>query len=450
VREEAWPQPETAEEVHDALLWMGFVTDREAIGWDGWLATLAAQRRVAHEVGRWRAVDGMTDPKGVLLGRLEALGPVEEGDSRIAIEGRDGALLLELEHEGAILRTRLGGRTVWCERRLLARIHRYTLERLRREIEPVSAAQFLQFLGCWQHADEGYRLDGPRGVAEVLNQLTGFEAPAPAWETHILPQRVRDYRREWLDELTLSGEFAWGRLWGGGASAIRVTPIGFVPREQMEEWLAMTETPSGDGVGGAAKDLLRALTARGPMFPQNLPKAAELVQAHVEMGLSELVARGFVTCDSFGALRQMIKPPSRRRASLRPVGRWSIFRASPPERPAEELHELAARQLLRRTGVVLRRTIERERLPVTWAALARVYRRMELRGEVRGGRFVGGFAGEQFALPEAVELLRRLRREGPREGVSVVPADPLNFRGILTPDEGVSRAARAAVLVTQG
>jgi ATP-dependent Lhr-like helicase len=452
VREEAWPQPESAEEVHDALLWMGFVTDDEAADWADWLAALAGQNRAIHGEGRWFAVDGSAEPKKILLGRLEALGPVEEGDRRIAMSGEEGRLLQELEHEGAILRTRLEGKGVWCERRLLARIHRYTLEKLRREIEPVSASEFLQFLACWQHVDEKYRLDGPRGVAEVLDQLAGFEVPAWAWENHVLARRVRDYRREWLDEVTLSGEFAWGRLWGGGGSAIRVTPIGFVPREHLDEWLGMTEAPTREGLGGPGSDLLRALSARGPMFPQNLPKAAELVPAHVEMALADLMARGFVTCDSFAALRQMITPPSRRRAALRPVGRWSILRGDPPAHaahPAEELNELVARQLLKRTGVVFRRTIAREKLPVSWGALIRVYRRMELRGEVRGGRFVGGFSGEQFALPSAVELLRKLRREGSevREAVSVASADPLNFQGILTPEEVVPRNRRGAVLV---
>jgi ATP-dependent Lhr-like helicase len=397
-------------------------------------------------------VDGIVEPKKVLLGRLEALGPVDEHDRRISIGGDEARLLHELEHEGAILRTRLNGRPVWCERRLLARIHRYTLERLRREIEPVTATEFLQFLSCWQHVDEEYRLEGPRGVSEVLRQLAGFEVPAWAWESQVLPRRVRDYRREWLDELTLSGEFAWGRLWGGGGSAIRVTPMTLVPRDQLEEWLAFAEAPSGERLSGPAADLLRALRSHGPMFPQFLQKAAGLVPAHVEMGLADLLARGFVTCDSFAALRQMITPPSRRRSALRPVGRWSLFRTEPVEKPengkvADPLTEMAARQLLRRTGVVFRRTVQREKIPVSWLALSRVYRRMELRGKVRGGRFVGGFSGEQFALPEAVELLRRLRRQGPRPATSVLPADPLNFQGVLTPEKRVPAGTRQALLV---
>jgi ATP-dependent Lhr-like helicase len=329
----------------------------------------------------------------------------------------------------------LNSRSAWCERRLLARIHRYTIDRLRREIEPVSAADFLSFLNCWQHVDEQYMLEGPRGVAEVVAQLAGFEAPVPLWESQILPRRVRDYRREWLDELTLSGELAWGRLWGSGGSAIRVTPIGIVPREQLDLWLALADAPDAEGLSGPAKDLLAALAKNGPMFPQNLPKAANLVPAHVEMALGELVARGFITCDSFGAVRQMITPPSRRRGALRPVGRWCAFRGASSEHASEELQEMVARQLLSRTGIVFRRTLLRERLPTPWATLTRVYRRMELRGEVRGGRFVGGFAGEQFALPQAVELLRKLRREGARAAIEHPAADSLNFQGILTPDE---------------
>ena len=467
VREEAWPQPESAEEVHDALLWMGFVTDDEAVEWLEWLDDLEGQRRVEHVDGRWFAVDGPTEPKQILLGRLEALGPVAEDDPRIAIPvGRIATTLLaEQERDGAILRTRLEGRDVWCERRLLARIQRYTLERLRREIEPVTASEFLQFLACWQHVDEDYRLEGPRGVAEVLQQLSGFEVPAKGWENYVLARRVREYRREWLDELTLSGEFAWGRLWGAGGSPVRVTPLSFVQHEDLDVWLLLTEPPLSENLSGPADDVLHALTTRGAMFTQHLAKAADLPPAYVDRGLAELLAHGLVTCDSFASLRQLITPPSRRRRAPRSVGRWSCFRTpaavslpgtrqqaqtgagSASSGTPEVTPEHIARQLLRRTGIVFRRTLLRERIPVPWGALVRVYRRMELRGEVRGGRFVAGFAGEQFALPEAVELLRRLRREGPRPPVSVISADPLNYQGILTPEPRISPAIRMEVLV---
>jgi ATP-dependent Lhr-like helicase len=433
VRQEAWPDPQTMEEVHDALLWMGFVTDEEAGDWREWLSLLQAQGRVVHQQGRWSAVDGPAEPRKILFGRLEALGPVFEDDPRIAMNGQEKALFLELEHEGSILRTRLDGRDAWCERRLLARISRYTLETLRRQIEPVTPAQFLDFLSCWQHADADYMLEGPMGVSQVLRQLAGFEAPALAWENQILPARVHGYQREWLDNLTLSGEFVWGRFWGGAGSAIRVTPVTFIPREELDLWLAMTDPAPTEGQSGPASDLLKPLLAQGPMFPQNLQKAANLVNAHFEMGLAELVARGAITCDSFAALRQMITPPSRRRAALRPVGRWSGLRTTETEANPEQIHELAARQLLARTGVVFRKTILREKLPITWAQLIRVYRRMELRGEVRGGRFVAGFSGEQYALPQAVELLRLVKRGPARERPVAMGADPLNFEGILTP-----------------
>ncbi len=524
VRQEAWPQPENHEEVHEALLWMGFVTDAEAAPWLGWLMELAGQQRVRHERGGWYAVDGLTEPKTVILGRLEALGPVFEDAAGLANVARPSSagsvdvarpppagsvdvarplpagpdvlchtappdevrrLLIELERTGSILRTRLEGRTAWCERRLLARIHRYTLDALRREIEPVTPAAFLQFLACWQHVDPDYQLEGPRGIGEVLRQLAGFDAPAWAWESTILPRRVKDYRREWLDELTLSGEFAWGRLWGGGGSAIRVTPLSLVPREDLDTWLALTQPPAeAASLGGPARDLLAVLARRGAMFPQELQKAAQLVPAHVEMGLAELIAHGLVTCDSYAALRQMITPPSRRRRPVRSVGRWSLLRdiredqdagddtAATIQNPKSKIQnrprslnsggrmggngleahttetaEFLARQLLRRTGVVFRRTLEREKAPVTWSALLRVFRRLELRGEVRGGRFVSGFSGEQYALPEAVELLRHLRRQGPRDPLSVASADPLNFQGILTPAERIAPTTRREVLV---
>jgi ATP-dependent Lhr-like helicase len=295
--------------------------------------------------------------------------------------------------------------------------------------------------------DVGHQLEGPQGVSDVLQQLAGFELPAWAWESHVLPRRVRGYKREWLDAATMMGDFAWGRLWGGAAAAIRVTPITFVPREDLDVWLSLSEPALTEGMCGPAQDLLGPLRVHGAMFPQNLQKAANLVPAHAEMGLAELVSHGLATCDSFGALRQMLTPPSRRRAPLRPVGRWSCFRSTTVSERSDQAAELVAKQLLTRTGVVFRRTLLREKLPVDWLTLTRIYRRMELRGDVRGGRFVAGFAGEQFALPGAVEMMRHLRRQGPRDAVTVTSADPLNFQGILTPAKRVAPARRQHVLV---
>jgi ATP-dependent Lhr-like helicase len=419
VREEAWPHPEHAEEVHEVLTWMGYVTSEEAVSWRPWLEALEAQGRVTFDGDRWQVVDGPTDPKSMLRGRLEALGPVVSDDP----------LLLELEGEGVVLRVRLQGRQAWCDRRLLARIHRYTLDRLRKEIEPVTAADFLAFLASWQHADEAHTLEGPAGVLEALRQLAGFEAPAAAWEAHILPARVRSYRREWLDHATLSGEFAWGRLWGSGACAVRVTPIAFYRRDELPHWLGLADVvaPPLDGYAG---QVYAALVSRGAAFPQELAAATRLIPTQVEVGLGELAARGLVTADSFAALRGLIVPPSRRLRRAPTVGRWSLLRRD----PIDPSPELVARQLLRRTGVVFRKTIERERIPVPWWRLVRELRTLEARGEVRGGRFVAGFDGEQYALPEAVTLLRAVRKRGHHVVVETPSTDPLSYRGVLTPE----------------
>ncbi len=506
VQGEAWPEPESAEEVHEALLWMGYATGAEAAssGWQAWLEELRAAGRALGEGDgggvRWFAVEASREPKAMLRGRLEALGPVvvagaEAGPRSAPAEHRLAVLppaeaprLLELEAEGVVLRCRLAGRQAWCERRLLARIRRYTLERLRREIEPVTAAELWRFLACWQHADPGFQLEGPRGVMEVVRKLAGFEVPAAEWESSVLPARLHDYRPEWLDQLTLTGEIVWGRLWGGGGSPIRVTPICLLPREDLAAWRALSERrapqhPTNDGaLSTYARIILDGLAARGACFKQELERASRLLPSHFEMGLVQLIAHGLVTCDSFGGLRRLITPPSRRRGVLRqapprPAGRWSRFRAPAggEETSAhgnsgaagDSVAEFAAGRLLGRYGVVFRRLLERERTQLPWRDLVRVYRRQELRGEVRGGRFVQRFAGEQFAVPEAVELMRRLRRmttrpAGPDRaaasgtaaaaapagaGIEVAACDPLNLEGILTPAPRIPAQPRRRVRV---
>jgi ATP-dependent Lhr-like helicase len=271
-------------------------------------------------------------------------------------------------------------------------------------------------------------------VVEALGQLAGFEAPAGIWESAILPTRVRGYRREWLDQATLSGEFAWGRLWGSGACAIRVTPIGFYPRADMPAWLSLAGDvpPPAEGYAGQVHAALRTL---GAAFPQDIVRTTRLVPTQVEIGLAELVARGLATCDSFAALRGLIVPPSRRQRAAPVVGRWSLLRREPhadQAAPASEPVGIVARQLLRRTGVVFRKTIERERAPIPWWQLVRELRTLEARGEVRGGRFVAGFDGEQYAVPEAVTLLRAVRK---RDNIPLVvaPGDPLEVRHALAP-----------------
>ncbi len=438
VREEAWPQPADAEEVHEALLWMGYVTVDEARPWQPSIDALASAGRVVREGDRWFALEATRDPKAVLRGRMEALGPVVSDDP----------LLAALESDGAVLRVRIDGRQAWCDRRLLARIHRYTLDRLRREIEPVTAAQFLRFLACWQHADPAHRADGPRGVASVLRRLAGFEVPAALWEASVLPARVNGYAREWLDQATLSGEFAWLRLWPGSTLPLRRTPVCLVPSDEIDSWLALAgadSTPLSESAGAVAG----ALERHGAMFARDLARRSGVAPDYLEVTLAELVGRGRVTCDSFGALRFLVVPAWRRRDAGPAGGRWSALPRGEPMPPADAA-TFVARSLLRRTGVVFRKTLARERQPLPWRDVARACRTLEARGEIRGGRFVAGFDGEQYALPEAVELLRRVRRsqaDAPAPPIDVSAADPLNLRGILTPDARVSPLTHARVRV---
>lgn len=434
VREEAWPAPTSAEELHEALLWMGYLTVDEARPWAPWIAELSQAGRVQRDGERYFAFEASREPKEVMRGRLEALGPIVSDDP----------VLFELESEGFVLRGRFEGRAGWCSRRLLARIHRYTLEGLRKEIEPVSASDFMRYLASWQRIDSERRLDGPRGVLEVIRQLAGFEVPASAWEASVLPSRVNGYKREWLDELTLSGEVAWGRIWGSGSAPIRSTPVCLVPRDLLDAWLGLSTAPASSELGHAAKEIHTLLAARGAMFAQGLQRATSLVVDELDEGLCELIGRGLVSCDSFGGLRSLLLSSSKRRAAAKMAGRWSLLRHDALVAPDIEF---VARQLLQRTGVVFRKTVAREKQPFPWRDLVRVLRTLEARGEVRGGRFVAGFDGEQYALPEAVSLLRSVRRRAPSEPILASAADPLNYRGILTPDERVSPLSRQKVLV---
>lgn len=442
VRAEAWPEPTNAEEVHEALGWMGYVTREEAVPWQPWIDELRSAGRVVLEGDRWFSVEATRDPKEIMRGRLEALGPIFSDDPT----------LLALEAEGVAVRGRFEGRAGWCSRRLLARIHRYTLDRLRKEIEPVSAAEFVRFLAAFQHVDEEHRLEGPRGVAEVVRQLAGFEVPAVAWEQTVLPRRVRGYKREWLDLLTLSGEVAWGRLWGSAATAIRTTPMCLVPREHLETWTRLAPPYDATCLDPPAVKIRDAIVLRGAMFPQEIARATGLPPSEIDTGLAELAASGAVTCDAFGALRALVLPAARKKMAGAAAGRWSLLRPSAEGNVATAQHssealEAVARQLLQRTGVVFRKTTAREKLPVMWRDLLRVYRTLEARGEIRGGRFVAGFDGEQYALPEAIPLLRSIRRRAISAPVEVAAGDPLNFRGILTPDPRVAPTARGVVLV---
>jgi ATP-dependent Lhr-like helicase len=432
VQAEAWPDPRDAEEVHEALSWMGFVTEAEARAWRPWLAELERAGRVVREGERWLAVEATRDPKAVLRGRMEALGPVVSDDP----------LLLELEREGVVLRIPYRGTTGWCERRLLARIQRHTLDVLRREIEPVPTAEFLRFLAAWQRVDPDFRGEGPAGLRAAVERLAGFEAPAKLWEKELLAPRVERYRPEWLDQLALAGEIAWGRLFGSGNAPLRSAPIAFFPRAEADAWLALAAPLDAAELSWPARAVLDALSERGALFTDDLARATRLLATDLERGLGELVARGRVTSDSFASLRAFLLPAYRRRSPIAATGRWSLFRGSTAPVAAPDA-EFAARALLRRYGVLFRALLERERLPVPWRELARAGRALELRGELRGGRFVASFAGEQFALPEAVTLLRSMRRRAPRELPALSGADPLDLGPTLVPGQrGTSRSGQ--------
>jgi ATP-dependent Lhr-like helicase len=424
----------------------------------------------------WRHDDAVRE---VVRGRLEIVGPTTARALARALglaEPDVDFALGALEHEGFVLRGRFTPGTAdleWCERRLLARIHRYTLDRLRREIEPVSAADLMRFLFRWQRVSGDARAEGADGLRAVLDVLDGFELPAGAWESEILPARLVTYDPLWLDGLCLSGETAWGRLSPPAADGaarksgpVRTTPIALFRRERGEVWrsLAAALDATALPLSHGARAVLDVLERRGASFFGDIVNATGLLRTEVERALAELVAWGLVTSDSFAGLRALLIPSDRRRpiaAAARrrgPVapfgvdtaGRWSRVRATGTAGP-DQLVEALAWQLLRRWGVVFRRLVEREGFLAPWRDLLRVFRRLEARGEVRGGRFVAGFSGEQYALPEAVGLLRAVRREGPRgELVALSGADPLNLVALVTPGEPVAALAGNRILYRDG
>ena len=263
-----------------------------------------------------------------------------------------------------------------------------------------------------------------------------------------------------MDHLTLTGEVVWGRLWGAGDSPIRATPICLLLREDIDMWKSLAALkPSEDTLSTYATSILTVLDQRGASFTQDLEAATGFLPSHFEMGLTQLIGHGLITSDSFGGLRRLITPPSKRRgvmarAPLTPAGRWSRFRddaRSDSGRGAatEDQIEFVARRLLDRYGVVFRKLLDRERIPIPWRDLVRCYRHLELRGDVRGGRFVQRFSGEQFARPEAVELMRRRRRmdQAASRPIEVAAADPLNLQGVLTPEPRIPAQLKGRVQV---
>ena len=530
VREEVWPDPRNADELHDALVELGFITEVEGANWSEFFNELKSDRRAAVLIpGLWVAAERLPQIKAifpnreleppitapesvsrtawsvedalteVLRGRLEGLGPVtveslaeSSGLSKLEIETG----LLRLEAEGFVIRGRFTPGTTeteWCARRLLARIHSYTLNRLRQEIEPVASADFIRFLLAWQKVAPEHQMEGPESVRAIIDQLEGFEAPAAAWEGELLPARLIEYDPAWLDALCLSGEVVWARLTppappvrtastegdrSRGSGPVRNTPIALLRRKNFALWNAVFPQSSQPGASSEFSTTTQLvydyLNERGASFFTDIVENTELLRSQVEEALAELVANGVVVSDSFAGLRALLTPGSRktqaaaRRKHRQPVyemataGRWSILKRAPSaadgstpkqsgfESDREQAEEVAW-VLMRRYGVVFKRLLEREGVAVPWRVLLRVYHRLEARGEIRGGRFVAGISGEQFALPEAVGMLRSIRREGAQESmISVSAADPLNLAGIITPGARITAHTGNRILYHDG
>ncbi|MDQ6652068.1 MAG: hypothetical protein M3Y84_04915, partial [Acidobacteriota bacterium] len=659
VRDEAWPRVENADELHDALVELGFIEEKEGEEWHQFFSELQNDRRAAvlkvntgsaggapamsaerersgysvgallnakageapavpvKELSFWVAAERLPQLKAiytsgslkpqivapensaekawsledalveVLRGRLEGLGPVTVealvhsfGLARNEIEGG----LLKLEAEGFVIRGQFtpgSTETEWCARRLLARIHSYTLNRLRQEIEPVSTADFMRYLLAWQKVAPEHQMEGPDSVRAIIEQLEGFEAPAASWEGELLPSRLAEYDPAWLDALCLSGELVWARLTpptaspraavsengverARGSAPVRNTPIALLRRKNFAIWNSVFSRPSLSEVefSTTTRAVYEYLMTRGASFFTDIVEGTKLLRSQVEESLGELVANGLVISDSFAGLRALLTPSSRKtqaaakRKHRQPVydmssaGRWSLLQrdtgtaggrgtagssaqmldslatarrclvegnsSNLPERQSlsaqpggkaasggsptpgsqagqsgwggtvrenvladHEAAEKIARILLKRYGVVFKRLLEREGIALPWRVLLRIYHRLEARGEIRGGRFVAGISGEQFALPEAVGMLRAIRRArtGARDFgfrsqaqkeeevsltlglpgsaseeslISVSAADPLNLVGIITPGGRVTAHTSNRILYRNG
>ncbi len=455
VAAESWPEVRDRDELHDALLTL--ITAPPSPDWQTFFDELIQERRVfVHARGGksfWVAAEKRAvadDPAIVLRGWLESTGPATASAlaDRLAFTREQiDIALAQLEGEGQVMRghftqTSPVDEIEWCNRRVLARIHRATLGRLRREIEPVSAAQFHAFLHRWQHISAGSQLYGADGLLQIIRQLQGYEVPAAAWESNVLRERIARYEPEFLDELCLSGEVMWARVSPHpGARPTRIAPISLFLREDAP-WL-LASFPTREREGAIAEAILSALDHNGASFFADLTRITSHPIDELQDALWDLVAAGLITADGFENLRVLIDPKrrnadlqTRRSRSRNAGGRWALLNRTAS---ADSIAEKWADQLLRRWGVLLRDLLAREPGAPPWRDLLPVLRRMEARGQIRGGRFVAGFTGEQFALPEALDLLRAIRRTGDMETHrELSPSDPLNLTGIILPGPRVS------------
>ncbi len=527
VRTEAWPLVRSADELHDALLNLVTIDALELRGWQDWLHRLVGTGRATRVVRSghgdlWIAAENWpilraafpeaeADPPvelpdalqrdvertdawiALVRGRIEHCGPATAAriGGFLGLDEHFACSALEaLEGQGTVMRGNFtqpardvnvalpeaekpSGETVeWCDRRLLARIHRLTLHGLRQQIRPVEPRAFLDFLTRHHRLVPDSQWGGAVGVREAISQLQGFELPAGAWEARVLAARVSEYDAAWLDHLFLSGEVLWGRVTAprrddqrpSMAALTRVVPISFWLREQLSTLIAPDRTPWSGRLRAGAQSVLDALTSRGALFPAELKSMTQLLPDHLDEAVRELAALGLITSDAFAAVRRIAdgkrSSRSRRRgnsahAVSAPVGRWSLFPGSLPDVSRDEYLDAWCHQLLRcRYGVVFRDLLARETAAPRWPDLVATFRRLELRGAARGGRFVSGVAGEQYALPEAIDLLRQSRERiaaaSDEPWIAISAADPVNLFGVLTDDPRVVATHRNALIIQAG
>jgi len=507
VRQDAWPEVRDADELHDVLQTLMAVPEVVASPWAQYLGLLAPENRAARArqngITYWVAADRAKSFRSIfpraqfesdladfeaaslpsdeallamVRGWMQHLGPTTSSalGSTLGVPASEiDKALLRLEASGAILRGQFEKKdpeqTEWCDRRLLARIHRLTLGRLRKQIEPVTAAQFMRWLLRWQHVAPGSQVLGERGTLEVLRQLQGFEIPANAWERQILAQRVANYDPKFLDQLSLTGAVGWGRLSphpatleqsGGGRRVVptSVAPITFFVREEAD-WMTPRHVDDGElrGLSPGGREVLWFLKTRGASFFADVVRATSKLKSEVETALWELVAAGLITADGFDNLRALIDPKRRSGhgsgRTARPrhsSGRWSVLYAGEAA-DRQRAVEATCWMLLNRYGLAFRDLLARESVVPKWRELLLGFRRLEDRGEIRGGRFLSGFIGEQFALPAVVESLRATRNlPSVNEIVTVSAADPLNLVGILVPGERIAAISGNTVSYRDG
>ena len=530
VREEAWPDVRDTDELHDVLLSLialpessnstsalGQMLGKAIPEWKDYFTALRGDRRVLR-VSVGNRVYWVAAEKASMFAELFAAASFDsalrdfENSAQAAAFSHEEVLcacitgwmahsgpltapilsdvlgitsqdieqaFLRLEVSGSMLRGQFtgisGNETEWCDRRLLARIHRLTLGALRKEIQPVTAAQFMRWLLRWQHVAPGTQVFGERGALEILQQLQGFEAPANSWEREILRRRIANYDPKVLDQLCLTGAVGWGRLSPHPATLAEqkgmnrrviptsVAPVAFFIRDEAD-WMTLPPAPS-EGVGSNeprglsrnAHDILVYLRQHGASFFTDIVRGTGKLKAEVETALWELVTAGLLTADGFDNVRALIDPKRRsghgRGHNARPrhsLGRWSLLYASEAADKSRML-EATCWVLLKRYGVVFREVVARESIVPRWRELLITFRRLEDRGEIRGGRFVSGFLGEQFALPVAVESVRAIRRTEPSgEIVTVSAADPLNFAGILLPGDRIAANSGKTITLRDG